>query len=196
MTRQTIHGSRASIMSEGVGIARKRGETVLGSDDIQRRLEGLFRDHASQLFRLAIRMSGRRADAEDAVQEAFVRAARSVHSIPLPPDRAGAWLARTLINVQRDRARRTRVRQRAAGDLGAAQAIASTASQPELNSSIRQALEAMPAKRRAIVVMHAIEGRTVPEIAVALSVSQVTVRWHLMQARKALRPVLGVVDRG
>jgi len=172
--------------------ASTRSEERVGSDGAERRLEEMFSDHSSQLYRFALRLTGDSADAEDAVQEAFVRAARTLNSVPTDRDRAGAWLVRTLVNIERDRRRRARVRRQAQTEVAAingrdlAAGIGAQMAWP-----IRDALATLPARRRAIIVLNAVEGRTVPEIASLLGIGQVTVRWHLMKARKALRPLLG-----
>ena len=52
------------------------------------------------------------------------------------------------------------------------------------------ALDVLHPRRRAIVVMHEIEGESLSTIASLLGVSGVTVRWHLSMARRDLRRVL------
>ena len=72
---------------------------------------GLVTRHRDRLGRYAVRMLGNREDAEDAVQETFVRAYRSLARCE--PDRFGPWLFTILVNrcrtIGAQRARRERV---------------------------------------------------------------------------------------
>ena len=54
-----------------------------------------------------------------------------------------------------------------------------------------RALDLLPARRRAILVLSELEGTPVPEIGRLLGVTPVTVRWHLMRARREMARVLG-----
>jgi RNA polymerase sigma-70 factor, ECF subfamily len=60
----------------------------------------------------------------------------------------------------------------------------------ELGKSLNQALDALPERQRLIVSLFEIDGHSTEEIAGMLKVSQVTVRWHLHQARRTLREAL------
>jgi DNA-directed RNA polymerase specialized sigma24 family protein len=51
-------------------------------------------------------------------------------------------------------------------------------------------VEALPARQRAAIVLHEVEGQAVAHVAALLGVSPVTVRWHLLAARRRLREVL------
>ena len=64
------------------------------------------------------------------------------------------------------------------------------AERSELRSSLSQALESLPDRQRLIVTLFEIDGRSTEEIASMLNVSQVTIRWHLHQARRSLREAL------
>jgi RNA polymerase sigma-70 factor (ECF subfamily) len=64
------------------------------------------------------------------------------------------------------------------------------AERSELRSSLQNALERLPERQRLIVTLFEVDGRSTEEVADMLKVSQVTVRWHLHQARKALREML------
>ena len=60
----------------------------------------------------------------------------------------------------------------------------------EFRRSLREALQALPDRQRMVVSLFEIDGLTTEEVAGMLNVSQVTVRWHLHQARRALREAL------
>jgi len=158
---------------------------------VSARLEELFEAHHERLFRLARRLLRNADDARDAVQDAFLRAAR--HADRLPPGEPGgeAWLVRVLVNLCRDRYRRTRRRGEPAALTGEE---ASAASRPDAATlarlSIQSALAVLPPRRRAVIVLHELEERSVEEIAGLLGVARVTVRWHLAAGRKQLAKVL------
>src|SRR5438093_8034283 len=78
------------------------------------RVAALFNDHHQRIYRLARRMSASADDALDLVQETFLRAARAPNSVPLGAEREEAWLVRVLVNVRRDRWRKSAVRSRLA----------------------------------------------------------------------------------
>lgn len=156
------------------------------------RVAALFDAHHQRLFRLARRMARSGEDARDAVQEAFLRAARSPASIPCGNSNEEAWLVRVLINICKDRWRHRAVRTRAAaeGHVAAPHAV-----NPEpgmmARAMVAQALEGLPPRRRAILVMYELEGATIPSIARLLGVTPVTVRWHLSVGRREMAKILG-----
>ena len=54
-----------------------------------------------------------------------------------------------------------------------------------------QALDRLPPRRRAVLVLYELEGTPIPEIARLIGVTPVTVRWHLMRARREMASALG-----
>jgi len=154
------------------------------------RLGRLFDAHHNRLYRLARRMSGSADAARDAVQDTFLRAARSPHLVPDGMPNEEAWLVRVLVNVCRDEWRKRDVRRRAAFHLvpdhdhgSEAALIARTA--------IQQALQSLPPRRRAILVMYELEGTSIPSIAALLEIRAVTVRWHLSVGRAEMARLIG-----
>jgi RNA polymerase sigma-70 factor (ECF subfamily) len=153
------------------------------------RLEALFDAHEDRLYRLARRLVQRPEDARDLVQETFLRAASSLKHVPEGFSREEAWLVRVLLNIQRDRWRRMAVRERV--DLPAGGA---SPSDPETalitKRAVWSALDCLHPKRRAVVVMHELEGIPLARIASLLGIGQVTVQWHLSMGRRELRRLL------
>ena len=157
------------------------------ADDTEARLGTLFDHHHQRLYRLARRLSRSAEDARDLVQETFLRAARHVRSVPDGPGHEEAWLVRVMINVARDRWRQLAVRNRGALEIASAAPEPSNIESAVLaRSIIREALERLPPRRRAILVLYEIEGVAIPEIARLLGVTAVTVRWHLSIGRREL----------
>lgn len=163
------------------------------------RLSDLFDAHHERLYRLARRLSSSSDDALDLVQDTFVRAATHVASVPNGHVDEEAWLVRVLVNLRRDQWRKLGVRARHGAQ---AQISEATTGGEEgawiARMAVWRALETLPPRRRAVIVMHELEGLPVPSIAHALGVSAVTVRWHLSKARRqlavALREELGERD--
>jgi len=157
------------------------------------RLEALFDEHHQRLYRLARRLSANGEDARDLVQETFLRVARAPASVPHGKSGGEAWLVRILVNISRDRWRQTATRRRYDA-VGIEAATLSTASDPEsalvARSVVSRALATLPPRRRAIVVMHELEGLTIADIARQLGIAAVTVRWHLSRGRRDLARVI------
>ena len=163
-----------------------------GSEDPATRVAELFDAHHQRLFRLARRLSRRPDDPADLVQETFLRVARAPHRVPQGTPNEEAWLVRVLINVCRDQWRHAAVRVRAAA-AGHVTAPAAVNPEPGLmaHTMVWQALDLLPPRRRAILVLSELEGAPIPEIARLLGIAPVTVRWHLMRARREMARTLG-----
>jgi RNA polymerase sigma-70 factor (ECF subfamily) len=155
------------------------------------RLATLFDAHHPRLYRLARRMAPFQDEAMDLVQETFLRVARSPNSVPFGTSSEEAWLVRVLVNISRDRWRREARRRRAEerGQLNEVQLHSSSSNQESVliaRSTVWQGLWALPPRRRAVVVLHELDGVGPAEIARVLGVSVVTVRWHLSVGRREL----------
>ena len=161
--------------------------------DEAERLGGLFDRHHQRLYRLARRLCRGHDDARDVVQETFLRAARAPASVPDGMPHEEAWLVRVLINICRDqwRMRAGRARLDPRGDA----ALPLQSADPETSliarSLVWRALDALPPRRRAMLVLYELEGATIPAIARLLGVSPVTVRWHLARGRREMAAALG-----
>lgn len=155
------------------------------------RLARLFDAYHERLFRLARRLAADREEARDLVQEAFLRAARRPGSIPAGDQPGEAWLVRTLVNLCRDRHRRVAVRSRAHAALARAEGDRGRMESAVVaRATVQAALERLSPRRRAVVVLHEIEGTPVREVARLLGVAEVTVRWHLLAGRRELAGLL------
>ena len=159
------------------------------SDDEACRLERLFEDNRDLIWRFALRMTTDRADAEDLLQETFLRAATHRRNLPRPERAARAWLTRTLVNMCRDRARRSAVRRRHREAVTASEPHRS--SDPEQLAVARQQMDAALAelspRRRAVLVLRELDGCEETQVAELLGLRRTTVRWHAAAARKHLR---------
>jgi RNA polymerase sigma-70 factor, ECF subfamily len=149
--------------------------------------EELYRTHGARLKSIAWHMVGNRQDAEDAVQEAFVKAYRGVHGFQ-GQAALGTWLCRILINVCHDMRRR---RGREAGPEEAAlDERAAPAGEPALKLALEAALRRIPAKQRMVFLMFEAEGMRHAEIAEALEIPEGTSKAWLFEAKKELKRML------
>jgi len=157
------------------------------ASDTGARLGTLFDLHHQRLYRLARRLCRCAEDARDLVQETYLRAARHAASVPEGPQHEEAWLVRVMVNVARDRWRQQAVRKRGVTEIVHR---APDPGDPESSllakSIIWQALQRLPPRRRAILVLYELEGVTIAAIAQLLGVAAVTVRWHLSIGRREL----------
>jgi RNA polymerase sigma-70 factor (ECF subfamily) len=160
------------------------------------RLTALFDSHYDRLYRLARRLAPSADDALDLVQETFLKAARSPTSVPLGLTSEEAWLVRVLINIRRDQWRKTAVRKRHDREVSHPTNMDNGQEAVLIaRATVWSALDTLTPRRRAVVVMHELEGLTISAIASLLRISAITVRWHLSRGRhdliRALTPQMG-----
>lgn len=162
----------------------------------------LVRDAAPMLERLALRVLRHRQDAEDAAQEAILDAWRN-----LPRFRGEArfrtWACRILLSRAMDTARRRRSQERlGAEDLPPALACsaagpADSAASRDLETAIREAIDALPPAQRAVLLLRTDHGMSYEEIAYVMGTGRDAVRMNLIAARKKLAWSLRhIVDLG
>jgi RNA polymerase sigma factor (sigma-70 family) len=159
----------------------------------------IVRTHSARVFRLALRLTGDRHDAEDLTQEVFVRVFRSLASYT--PGTFEGWLHRITTNLFLDMVRRKqRIRFDALPD-DAGDRLASREPSPEhllvdsgLDPDVEAALAALPPDFRAAVVLCDIEGLSYEEIAATLGVKLGTVRSRIHRGRALLRAALAHRD--
>src|SRR5216684_2974701 len=168
-------------------MSERPAESAILSAGQADRLAALFEVHWDRLYRLARRLVPNADDALDLVQETFLKAARSSRPVPSGRTDEEAWLVRILVNVRRDQWRKEGVRKR--HDLEHRHAT-SQYHDPEtsflIRTSVWRALDHLRPRRRAVLVMHEIEGLSIASIASLLGISAITVRWHLSRGRREL----------
>ncbi|MEU9397460.1 sigma-70 family RNA polymerase sigma factor [Streptomyces sp. NPDC048324] len=155
----------------------------------------LVRRHAPALLRLATSLLGNRAEAEDAVQDAFLSAWRR---LPEFQGRSafGTWMYRIVTNrcLNVLRARKPVTPLEAAGDLPAAEHTASPARITEARDAVRELREALGGlspEQRACWVLRELDGRSYEFIADTVGISQDAVRARVFRARRCLTQALG-----
>jgi len=143
---------------------------------------------SGRLVRLAARMLGNVVDAEDVVQEAYVKAYRALTTGEFDGRaNVSTWLYRIVTNqaidAMRGRARRpkpTDTADESTSDLASAE-------QKMALAELSDFMSELPPDQRAALVLKAVEGMTSPEIAEVLQCSEGAVEQRLVRARAALR---------
>lgn len=157
------------------------------SADMPESFEAFFEAEHARLFGLLCVLSGRRSDAEELMQEAFVRVWErwdQVRNHPAP----SAYLYRTALNLARSRARRA-VRA-ARRSLTRVEHIDDELAMVEERDSLLRALRSLPSRQRAAIVLTEALDLSAVEAARVLAVKPATVRALTFQARKALRTLM------
>ena len=149
-----------------------------------RAVRELYEEYSQTLYRIAFTYMKNRYDAEDALQETFLRLIRGRVAF-VDAQHEKAWLIRTVSNVCRDM---LKAKSRHHLDLDAQTQLA--APEPEANALLA-AILALPGKYTTAVYLYYSEGYAVSEIADMLRQSPNTVKTWLFRARKALKESLG-----
>ena len=154
--------------------------------------ERCVRPHVPRLHRLAWRLTGSAADADDLLQETLLRAyPKRAEVVDL--DAPGPWLARVLHNAWVDRWRRKGVMRHSESldDPDVEPTEASTSDEPLLvaveTAVLDRAIRALPEHHQVVILMHDGEGYTLQEISQILDVPVGTLKSRLHRAREALR---------
>jgi len=146
----------------------------------------LFRRHSPSLYALARRlMGGSTADADDAVQETWIRACRRFSSFRWD-SALRTWLAAILVNSCREHKRHL------ASDHSAPplDAPAVDPADDDLRVDLERAISDLPDGYRNVLVLHDVEGYTHEDIARLLDIDAGTSKSQLWRARRALRVAL------
>jgi RNA polymerase sigma-70 factor (ECF subfamily) len=170
------------------------------------RFADLAMEYMASLYSAALRMTRNPADAEDLVQETYLKAYRAFDSFSEGTN-LKAWLYRILTNtfINSYRARRRRPEQTEIEDvedlylyrrLGGLEAVAAGRSAEEevldhfTEAEVKEAVEALPEQFRMAVLLADVEGFSYKEIAEILDVPIGTVMSRLHRGRKALQKTL------
>jgi RNA polymerase sigma-70 factor (ECF subfamily) len=154
--------------------------------------EELYRQHSTQLFNLAWRMCGTRADAEDLLQEIFLQAYRK-----LPEFRGessvGTWLYRLAMNRCLDHLKSRQTRTNGATTVLDEQTMSASTSPGDggiHRLDLERAIAQLPEGARAAFLLHDVEGFHHQEIAAILGISEGTSKSQVHKARIRLQAFL------
>ena len=169
----------------------------------------LVRKYQTQAVAVSYRLLGNRADAVEVVQDAFLKAYKSLATLERP-GAFGGWLMRIVSNLSLNRRRGRSLRRgssldddegnpidaQGATSIGG-EALGGGSSDParaamghELGEKLQEALAQLPEKQRLAILMFTIEQMPQKDVAEALGCSVEAVKWHVFQGRKRLRETL------
>jgi RNA polymerase sigma-70 factor (ECF subfamily) len=152
----------------------------------------LVKEHQKMVHAMAFRMTGSMADAEDLTQETFLRAFRQLDSFRAE-SKLSTWLCQIAVNLGLN----WRARESRRGDVHtkwAADAISENDSRggfpDEFSRRVQIALDKLPAKQRAAIVLTVYENQTHAEAAKSLNCTEATISWRVFAARQKLKRLL------
>ena len=159
-------------------------------------LAALVEQYASTLYRVAFSVLRNSNDAEDAVQEAFLRVLRHRDDLDEVRDHR-VWLIRIVWNIVLDRKRRAKTRPETddveelarilpANGLSAEDRAAAA----QHHAHVLSCVERLPAKEREVLVLSAFEELSSVEIASILGITESSVRSRLFRARNLMADFL------
>lgn len=169
--------------------------------DVQKAREGdqaaiarLIRQHSTQAYRVAFAILGNQHDAEDVVQEAFIKVFRSLHQVR--DEKAfRSWVSRITANQANDALRRKCLqrglpeRLQKSGDQSA-DAPEDVVLRYETSTEVQQAIERLSPLQRATVLLYYSEEFSTKEVAALLGKPVGSVRRLLSDAYNSLRRLL------
>ncbi len=199
-------GRAVSAMAEDEGLRDRLAEDLDGS------FEELVRSYQDRLFSFALRLTGKREDAEEVAQDAFVRAYRALGAYP--PERVRgmalrAWLYQITLNVARNRFRGKKLKTvsldhpaSSSGDGQAWDAPDDPGSRPDAvyarsreRADIATLVAGLPERYRAPLILRYVEGLRVDEVAKVLGQPVGTAKSNVHRGVIALREALSASRR-
>jgi RNA polymerase sigma-70 factor (ECF subfamily) len=151
--------------------------------------EGLYRSHGARLKSIACNLLGNVADAEDAVQEAFLKAYRARDGFK--GDAAPfTWLYRILVNSCMDTGRRRQRRKEEPEPERPFDLQAAPDRDHPLRLALETALQKLASRQRAVFLLAEVEGFTHREIGGILEIAEGTSKHDLFEAKRELRRLL------
>jgi RNA polymerase sigma-70 factor (ECF subfamily) len=150
----------------------------------------LMREHEARVFSIALRFTGRRADAEEITQDVFVKLHGTLGRIT-DADHLRRWLLRTVthrcLNRLRDERRRPQLVPIESMPTAAEPAAPESGSDPLAGPHLRRLLLELAPEARVVVLLRFQEDLDPSDIAVALDMSVNTVKSHLRRSLDWLR---------
>jgi RNA polymerase sigma-70 factor (ECF subfamily) len=187
-------------MSTGEWHLPDRPDAVLGSvpeQDLNATFIATVYQYSAVLNRVARSVTRDASEAEDVVQETFLRALRHHNKLPELRD-TRTWLIRITWNLALDRKRRAKVRRQTDNFEEVARTLTTggLSAEAELITAQRRAgvlrhIDTLPAREREVFLLSAVNELSTVEIAVILQTTDSTIRSRLYRARKALQILIG-----
>ena len=185
ITGPASHSASVSLDDAALASACQSGD--LGA------FERLYYLYSGRMKSMARNLLGSRSDAEDAVQDTFLKIQRSIHTFRGQSSLA-TWSFRILINTCYD-ARRSRMRKKeVAQEEREAESPRpeprAPAAHPSLRLALERALAQLTRHQRDVFLLYEVEGFRHSEIAAVLEISETASKNTLFQAKKSLRQML------
>ncbi|MCL2433996.1 MAG: sigma-70 family RNA polymerase sigma factor [Clostridia bacterium] len=152
-------------------------------------LAEVFERYAGTVYRLAFSRTKSRADADDLLQEVFLRYTRAAPEFAEEEHRK-AWLIRVTLRCCASLMSSVWMRR----TVPLEQAALVPADLETDHSDVYQAVMQLPAKYRTAVHLYYYEGYTIPQIATLCGMAEATVKTHLRRARERLRKKLTLLE--
>lgn len=159
-------------------------------------LAALVEQYATTLYRVAFSVLRNPSDAEDAVQEAFLRVLRHRDSLDEVRDRR-VWLIRIVWNIVLDRKRRAKTRPETDDVDELARVLPANGPSAEQRAAAAQhhahvlaCVDRLPTKERQVLVLSAFDELSSVEIAAVLGITESSVRSRLFRARNLMADLL------
>jgi RNA polymerase sigma-70 factor, ECF subfamily len=160
------------------------------TDDVDARLGALYDAHAAPVWRYVVSLTGDAAGADDVVQETLLRAWRTPRILAQDPSTLRAWMMTVARNLVIDDVRSARRRH----ELPVAE-LPESPRDDDVDALfeallVEEALAALSAEHRAVIVSAYYGGRSVAQTATALEIPEGTVKSRLHYGLRALRLAL------
>jgi RNA polymerase sigma-70 factor (ECF subfamily) len=155
-------------------------------------VESLFTKHHTEIFAYLVRMLRDQELAADLTQDAFVKAYKNYETLE-KPENARAWLYQIAHRVALDEIRRRKIIRFlpwTGESKGSAPSAEHLVMDARLSGDMQRALEKIPERQRAALLLAELHDLTGLELAEAMGVSHVAARAILTRARESLRRAL------
>jgi RNA polymerase sigma-70 factor (sigma-E family) len=161
--------------------------------DVDAFVVAMYEEHGQGLVRMVRLFVDDRNAAEDLVQEAFIRLARSAHKIK-DDRKAGAYLRSIVLNLARDHNRRGLVSLRHRLPLDDREASTEDiVVLSEEHQQVVDSLRTLPHRQRTCLILRYFDELSIDDIADALGISRNSVKTHLTRGMRALEGQLTAV---
>lgn len=154
----------------------------------ERAFECLVERHYRSVYSLSYRWCRTREDAEEITQEVFIKLTRALYSFNRKSS-FKTWLYRIVVNTAKDFSRKNAVRRTYESEFANDRTgkNGNTPLETLQTREIYNAMDKLPAKQKAALMLVMAEGMSHKEAAGVLGCSETTVSWRIHQARKKLK---------
>jgi RNA polymerase sigma-70 factor (ECF subfamily) len=164
--------------------------------DTQAQVASLVQEYSTTIYRVAYSVTRNAADAEDVVQETFLRVLKHIDKLSEVRDYR-VWLVRIAWNLVLDRKRRAKTRPQAddfedvarvlpTGEMSAEKKVITA----QRHAHILRLIDTLPVREREVLLLSAVNELSTVEIALVLKTTDSTIRSRLYRARHALAAML------